>query len=136
VEDFVTASLPTTDEVAGTVANWNAPVENLAFALLRLTEPVPAGPDGNERGAYRLDSTVCNFAARHQLLFIVQHPLGDFQRITFLRNAPQPNPNGTRIRYAGSPLTLRRTSGCATSCARQLRASSSRSGSIFAITSI
>jgi hypothetical protein len=103
VEDFVTASLPTAAEVVGSETDWNAPPDHLDFALLRLAEPVPAGSDGRERGAYLPDATAYDFAAS-PLLFIVQHPLGEDQKITFLRSAPQSNANGTRIRYRGNTL--------------------------------
>jgi Trypsin-like peptidase domain len=103
VVDFVTASLPTREEVVGTVEDWNAPPENLDFALLKLASPVPAGRDGVERGAYLPDVTAYDFA-RSPLLFIVQHPLGDDQRITWLLSPPQRNANGTRIQYHGNTL--------------------------------
>jgi Trypsin-like peptidase domain len=103
VDDFVTASLPTAAEVVGTAVDWNAPLDHLDFALLRLAWPVPAGSDGGERGAFLPDATVYNFAAS-PLLFIVQHPLGEDQKVTWLLGAPQTNENGTRIRYRGNTL--------------------------------
>jgi hypothetical protein len=103
VVDFVTASLPTRAEVVGTTQDWNAPVENLDFALLKLASPVPAGSDGGERGAYLPDATDYDFAAS-PLLFIVQHPLGEDQKVTWLLGAPVSNNNGTRIRYRGNTL--------------------------------
>jgi hypothetical protein len=108
VEDFVTASLPTAAEVAGTDADWNAPRGNLDFALLRLGEPVPVASDGGHRGAYHLDATDYNFAGS-PLLFIVQHPLGEDQKVTFLRGHTERNTNRTRIRYGG--ITLQGSSG-------------------------
>jgi hypothetical protein len=110
VVDFVTASLPTAAEVVGTGEDWNAPLDNLDFALLRLESPVPAGTDGRERGAYLLDATAYDFAASPEL-FIVQHPLGADQRITKIYRPPQSNANGTRIRYRGN--TLQGSSGSA-----------------------
>jgi hypothetical protein len=106
VTEFMTASLPTAAEVAGQVADWNAPRDRLDFALLRLGWCPPVeqtGAGGRERGAYVLDRTEYDFA-HSPLLLIIQHPLGDFQRFTFIKAPPQPNPLRTRIRYRGNTL--------------------------------
>jgi hypothetical protein len=103
VDEFVTASLPTRAEVVGTSADWNAPFDNLDFALLKLAFPVPAGRDGAERGTYPPDPTIYNLAAGPQL-FIVQHPLGEGVRMSYVRSALTSNANGTRIRYSTNTL--------------------------------
>ena len=62
------------------------------------------------RGNYALDTTEYNFAAS-PMLIIVQHPLGGFQRVSFIRTAAEPNPRGTRVRYRGN--TMEGSSGSA-----------------------
>lgn len=107
VSGFVTGSLPTLDEVAGRAEIWNAPLDRLDFALLRLATPVPpsrdAGAWGGERGAYRMDGDDYDFGPS-PLLLIVQHPLGQFKRYSFVKNRPEPSPRGTRVRYRGNTL--------------------------------
>jgi hypothetical protein len=106
VVDFVTASLPTDGEVSGRSVDWEAPADRLDFALLRLGSAVPSpeGADGTQpRGSYALDTTEYDFG-RSPLLFIVQHPLGQFQRVTWIRSAPTQNAGRTRIRYGGNTL--------------------------------
>lgn len=107
VVDFVTASLPTAEEVAGSSADGDAPADRLDFALLRLGSdvagPAAAGDEPKPRGSYPMDTAEYDFA-RSPLLFIVQHPLGQFQRVTWIRSAPTPNAGRTRIRYGGNTL--------------------------------
>jgi Trypsin-like peptidase domain len=106
VVDFVAASLPTDAEVEGRTADWEAPADRLDFALLRLGSDVPSPEGADEaqpRGSYPLDTTDYDFT-RSPLLFIVQHPLGQFQRVTWIRSAPTQNAGRTRIRYGGNTL--------------------------------
>jgi hypothetical protein len=113
VAEFVTASLPTPGEVAGNVREWEAPAGNLDFALLRLAHDVPPVDEQGlkrARGDYALDPGDYDFA-RSPMLFIVQHPLGSTQRVTWVRSPAQPNTLGTRIRYGGN--TLNGSSGSA-----------------------
>ncbi len=107
VVDFVTASLPTAGEADGSAGEADAPADRLDFALVRLGFPVPdpaaTGVEAPRRGCYPVDPTEYDFA-RSPLLFIVQHPLGQTQRVTWIRSAPAPNPARTRIRYGANTL--------------------------------
>jgi Trypsin-like peptidase domain len=107
VSEFITASLPTSEEAVGKVTDWNAPLDALDFALLRIDSPAPpwVGADGvaTQRGSYPMDASGYDFA-RSPILFILQHPLGEFQAVTFIKNAPQQNEKCTRIRYQGNTL--------------------------------
>jgi len=107
VVGFVAASLPTAGEVDGHAGEADAPTDRLDFALLRLgfavPDPTTTGGDAPRRGCYRVDPAEYDFA-RSPLLFIVQHPLGQTQRVTWIRSAPVPNPGRTRIRYGGNTL--------------------------------
>ena len=104
VVDFIEASLPTDAEIAATPADWDAPADHLDFALLKLGYAVPPerGAVGC-RGVYQLDRTAYNFPAS-PVLFVLQHPVGQFQRLTWIRTAPTRNTAGTRIRYGGNTL--------------------------------
>jgi len=104
VVDFIEASLPTDAEIAATPADWDAPPDHLDFALLKLGYAVPPerGVVGC-RGVYQLDRTAYNFPAS-PVLFVLQHPVGQFQRLTWIRTAPTRNTAGTRIRYGGNTL--------------------------------
>ena len=106
VRDFVCGSLPSPAEVAGNPNGVEPGLDRLDFALLRLSLPAPAveAPGGPyERGHYRLDPTEYAFAEAPRL-FIVQHPLGAFQAMTFLDKRPVLTPNKTRITYRGNTL--------------------------------
>jgi len=106
VAEFVTGSLPTAAEIAANVVDWNAPADRLDFALLRLGFPVPpveAEGVARPRGDYALATTDYDFAGS-PILLIVQHPLGGFQRVSFIRAAAEPNAAGTRVRYRGNTL--------------------------------
>jgi hypothetical protein len=107
VAAFVTGSLPTPGEVGGWPENWDAPADRLDFALLKLGTKAPPPSDqqaaASHRGAYRIEATEYDFP-RSPLLLVVQHPLGDFKRYTFIKNPPEPNGGGTRIRYRGNTL--------------------------------
>jgi hypothetical protein len=104
VVDFIEASLPTDAEIAATPADWDAPADHLDFALLKLGYAVPPerGAAGC-RGVYQLDRTVYNFSGS-PVLFVLQHPVGQFQKLTWIRTAPKCNTVGTRIRYGGNTL--------------------------------
>jgi hypothetical protein len=104
VIEFITASLPTDAETAATPADWNAPADHLDFALLRLGPAVPPEREpAAPRGVYRLDRTAYDFPAS-PVLFILQHPLGQFQKLSWIRRAPVGNGLGTRVRYGGNTL--------------------------------
>jgi hypothetical protein len=107
VIEFVTASLPTGQEVVGEVTDWNAPIEHLDFALLKLGYAAPPvsdfGDNPTDRGSYVLDPMDYDFPGS-PLLFIVQQPLAEFQKLTYLRQQPERNAKGTRIRYRGNTL--------------------------------
>jgi len=111
IVDFVTASLPTAEERAGTATWGSAPADRLDFALLRLASAPPgragaagAGGDGRApRGRYLVDDTGYDFGSS-PLMFVTQHPLGEFQRVTWIKSAPEVNAAGTRIRYGGNTL--------------------------------
>lgn len=112
VAEFVCGSLPTRAEADGVGQDWEAPADRLDFAILRLAKRVPDMPeDATARGHYSLEPGAYAFD-QASLLFIVQHPLGEFQAFSFVRQPPQRNGNGTRIRYrsntvygsSGSPI--------------------------------
>ncbi|MDD7936981.1 trypsin-like peptidase domain-containing protein [Actinomycetospora lutea] len=104
VSEFLCGSLPTESEANGDVLDWEAPSNRLDFALLRLASRVPDAPeDPLPRGHYTLRPEPYAFD-QAPLLFIVQHPLGEFQAISYIRQAPQCNDNGTRIRYRANTL--------------------------------
>lgn len=104
VVEFITASLPTDAEIAATSADWDAPADHLDFALLRLGPAVPPErKPTTTRGVYRLDPTAYDFPAS-PVLFILQHPLGQSQKLSWVRAAPVRNTPGTRIRYGGNTL--------------------------------
>jgi Trypsin-like peptidase domain len=108
VARFVTGSLPTLDEVEDRVTNdWNAPQDRLDFALLKLAKQGPPVPDvvtgGAPRGAYRIDASEYVFRGSAPLL-IVQHPLGDSKRYSWILTPAQLNGTGTRVRYSGNTL--------------------------------
>jgi hypothetical protein len=103
VVDVLASSLPTDAEGAGRVVDWNAPADRLDFALLRLGFPVPMERDVAPRGMYPLDEAAYDFRTS-PVLFITQHPLGQTQRVTWIRTPPECNQLGTRIRYKGSTL--------------------------------
>ena len=104
VIEFITASLPTDAETAATPADWNAAADHLDFALLRLGSAVPPEREpATSRGVYRLDRTAYDFPAS-PVLFILQHPFGQFQKLSWIRKAPVGNRLGTRIRYGGNTL--------------------------------
>jgi Trypsin-like peptidase domain len=116
VDDFVTGSLPTKAEAAGTVgANWDAPADYLDFAVIKLTTPVPDPPPdapirATVRGHYQLHLLQgdYNFDAC-KIYMIMQHPLGDFLKYSLFNGSPILNPGKTRMRYGGN--TLPGTSG-------------------------
>jgi hypothetical protein len=108
VTQFIEGSLPAPAEVAGSAArDWDAPPDRLDFALLRLERavPPPRAADGTAlpRGYYRLDPDPYAFD-QATLMFIVQHPLGEFQAFTYITQAPVANGKRTRIRYLGNTL--------------------------------
>lgn len=108
VVGVVTASPPTSAEGVGRVVDWNAPADCLDFALLRLGFQAPAEREAEPRGVYPLDETEYDFRGAPALI-IPQHPLGQTQRYTMIRTAPERNDAGTRIRYKG--ITLNGSSG-------------------------
>jgi Trypsin-like peptidase domain len=113
VTDLLTASLPTPAEAGDATGEGNAPAEHLDFALLRLGFEVPPVDDRGvprPRGDYALDPGEYNFAGS-PILIIVQHPLGDTQRVTWIRTAAERKGHDTRITYGGN--TLQGSSGSA-----------------------
>jgi hypothetical protein len=110
VAEFVTGSLPTQAEADGAVgANWDAPAEQLDFALLKLANPVPDPPDTDRfaapRGHYQLQSVQdeYNYGACTSYI-VMQHPLGNFLAVSTLTAEPFLSPGGTRMRYGGNML--------------------------------
>jgi hypothetical protein len=111
VDDFVTGSLPTEAEAAGTVgANWAAPANRLDFAVIRLKTPVPDPPADAPirtpaRGHYQLHllQGEYNFDACKSYM-IMQHPLGDFLKYSLFTGSPILNSGKTRMRYGGNTL--------------------------------
>jgi hypothetical protein len=111
VDDFVTGSLPTEAEAAGTVgANWAAPANRLDFAVIKLKTPVPDPPPDAPirtpaRGHYQLHllQGEYNFDACKSYM-IMQHPLGDFLKYSLFTGSPILNSGKTRIRYGGNTL--------------------------------
>lgn len=104
VSEFVYGSLPTEAEADGRVLDWDAPADRLDFAILRLASRVPDAPGAPmPRGHYRLGPESYAFD-QAPLLFIVQHPLGEFQAFSYVRQSPQRNDKGTRIRYRSNTL--------------------------------
>ncbi|QYN41104.1 serine protease (plasmid) [Pseudonocardia sp. DSM 110487] len=106
VIDFLAASPPAEAKVEGRTADWEAPADRLDFVLLRLGSAVPPVEDADEtqtRGNYWLDTTEYDFT-RSPLMFIVQHPIGQSQRVTWIRSVPEQNAGRTRIRYGGKTL--------------------------------
>ncbi len=78
------------------------PEDWLDFALLRLAHPVPEVPasDGSRtpRGHYRLDPAEYAFAKAGPLT-VVQHPLGQSQRVCQTLLAARSSASGTRVTY-------------------------------------
>lgn len=115
VTEFIAGSLPTSAEVDGVAHDWDAPADRLDFALLRLAQkvPLPQVPAGEAppRGYYPLEPDPYEFD-EGMLLFIVQHPLGEFQAFSFIKQPPVYSGKRTRIRYqcntlqgsSGSPI--------------------------------
>jgi hypothetical protein len=104
VTEFVCGSLPTTAETDGVAQDWEAPADRLDFAILRLAKRVPGTPeDATARGHYSLEPGAYSFD-QASLLFIVQHPLGEFQAFSFVKQPPHRNGNGTRIRYRSNTV--------------------------------
>ncbi|MGN9906561.1 trypsin-like serine peptidase [Phytohabitans sp. LJ34] len=103
VVELLAASQPTDAEGTGRVRDWNAPADRLDFALVKLGFPVPLAREVTPRGMYPLEETAYDFRSS-PLLFITQHPLGQTQRVTWIRTPPECNQLGTRIRYRGNTL--------------------------------
>lgn len=104
VSQFICSSQPTKAETDGPAQDWEAPADRLDFALLRLENRVPDTTEGTTpRGHYSLLPGAYAFS-QVPLLFIVQHPLGEFQAFSFVKQPPQRNGGGTRIRYRSNTL--------------------------------
>ena len=107
VTEFVEGSLPTPAEVDGVTHDWNASADRLDFALMRLARDVPPPQSAvgavPRRGYYPLDPDPYAFDDA-ELLFIVQHPLGMFQKTSYIKRPPQCNGRRTRIRYLTNTL--------------------------------
>ena len=96
------------DGVVG--ADWDAPADRLDFALLKLATPVPDPPPDAAvraavRGHYQLQSVQddYNFGACTSYM-IMQHPLGDFLKLSPFDGSPVLSLGGTRMRYGGNTL--------------------------------
>lgn len=105
---FLAGSPPSPAERSGSAYEWNPPDGCLDFALLKLCGPVPEPPNSARRDFYQLNPASYDFPAS-PMLFVLQHPLRQFQKLTWLRSHPEVNSAGTRIRYAG--ITLGGSSG-------------------------
>ncbi len=112
VVEYVCASLPTPAERAGKARyDWDAPKTNLDFAVVRLARPIGLEPVESPRGHYSVNKSPYGFKDA-PLLRIVQHPLKMTQTTSFVRQPPEVNSSGTRIRYqantergsSGSPI--------------------------------
>lgn len=110
ITDYVAGSPPTQHEAAGNVnLDWNAPKDHLDFALVRLAWPVGSqAGQGGERGWYPLADAMPYAFETSSLYFIVQHPLGQSQRMSFIKSPPTVNVSDparrTRIRYRANTL--------------------------------
>jgi hypothetical protein len=111
VIDYLAGSLPTAREVAGNVdSDWNAPLDHLDYALVRLARPVGSEADvgGAMRGWYRLADATPYAFEHSSLYFIVQHPLGQTQKTSYITSPPTVNVRDperrTRIRYQANTL--------------------------------
>jgi hypothetical protein len=105
VARIVAGSPPTESEVRATAGkDWNAPSENLDFALLQLAVPVPvpvaweAVARTSSRGYYLLSTDIYRFEPASILMF-AQYSLNGFLEFSFIRHSPQLNSAETRIRY-------------------------------------
>jgi hypothetical protein len=109
VAEFVTGSLPTKAEADGVVgADWDAPADRLDFALLKLTtqppDPPPDAPIRTAvRGHYQLQlvQNDYNFGGCKSYM-IMEHPLGDFLKVSPMDGSPVLSGGGTRMRYGGN----------------------------------
>lgn len=110
VAEFLTGSPPRTAEIApyasGADADDEAEAGLLDFALLRLAAPAfgfrPLHAGSAPRGFYELSSTPYAFDTR-SVLYIVQHPLGDVQKVAEGSSA-QIISGGSRVRYQTNTL--------------------------------
>lgn len=92
VADYLDGTPMTSDE-ADRVQQGRAPSPQwLDFALLRLSRPAPG------RGHYRLFSHEYAFANAGPMM-IVQHPLGGFQKLSFIYAPARPDSSGNRVTY-------------------------------------
>jgi hypothetical protein len=105
VAHIVWGSPPTRAEEMGTAGeDWNAPLENLDFALLQLamSVPVPAAwgavAKNSARGYYLLHLETYPFESASTLM-LAQYSLGGFLKLSYINHPPQVNSAGTRIRY-------------------------------------
>jgi hypothetical protein len=105
VAHIVWGSPPTRAEVRGTAGeDWNAPSENLDFALLQLAVPVPVPAAWktvartSSRGYYLLDPDIYRFESA-SMLMLAQYSLDGFLKLSRIKHPPQLNSAGTRIRY-------------------------------------
>jgi Trypsin-like peptidase domain len=111
VAEFVTGSLPTTAEADGVVgADWDASSDHLDFALLKLATPPPDPPPDAlirtaARGHYHLQSVQndYNFGGCRSYM-IMEHPVGDFLKLSPMDGSPVLSEGRTRIRYGGNTL--------------------------------
>ncbi|WP_175430333.1 trypsin-like peptidase domain-containing protein [Streptomyces hawaiiensis] len=108
--ELLASSPPSPAERAGSPLSWDAPPDQLDYALLRVgggqapyltgdlsLDRDARGPRG-ARGHYRLEPGTYDFHGT-RLLFIVHHPLGEPARITYTTAQTEINDQGTRIRY-------------------------------------
>jgi hypothetical protein len=105
VAGVLAQSPPTPDERASqAVANWDAPIENLDFALLKLAQPADVGaPSASTRGFYRLDPHPIGLNLV-PLPEVFHFPLGGFLGCSSVVSELVSNASGTRIRYESNTL--------------------------------
>jgi Trypsin-like peptidase domain len=97
-------SPPTTDERASkAVANWDAPMDKLDFALLKLSQPVAVAPPATSRGFYRLDPQPINLGLLPPSE-VFHFPLGGFLGRSPILGKFVSSVSGTRIRYTSNTL--------------------------------
>ena len=105
VVKVASGSPPTDLEITNNVGgNWDAPLENLDFALLQLAYPPPRhNNEGQSRGHYVLETGLYGFRAS-QILYLAHCPLGDVLHLSHIEGSPTPSSTGTRIRYQTNTL--------------------------------
>lgn len=108
ITEYVTGSLPTAAEAADQVGNdWDAPDDQLDFALVKLAHPVPDPPGATSpRGSYPIYDDDYKFV-QGMVYMIIKSDAGGTLRLTEFgeRTALQVSKRGTRFRYGGNTFS-------------------------------